>query len=122
MHACDNFLQWQILTHSLSLSLPLQLRCFAVHRPNNFAASLSVSHNYNSSWYVCKVNCYFLQCQALLGTEGVAEAFRSQTVSISNAQHMSRTFYMIAASNEEREAWITAINDNSKAYAVRFDI
>ena len=56
--------------------------------------------------------------QALLGTEGVAEAFRSQTVSISNAQHMSRTFYMIAASNEERDAWITTINNNIKAYAV----
>jgi hypothetical protein len=31
---------------------------------------------------------------------------------------MSRTFYMTAASNEERDAWITTINNNVKAYAV----
>ncbi len=56
--------------------------------------------------------------QALLEEDGVAEAFRSQTVSVSNPQHASRTFYMTASSNEERDAWVKAINTNIQAFSV----
>ena len=56
--------------------------------------------------------------QALLGTDGVAEAFRCQTVSVSNTQHSSRTFYMTASSNEERDAWVEAVMTNIQEYSV----
>ena len=88
-----------------------------MHRPNNFAASLSVGLHISMILSVRPSHSVY-STQALLGTEGVAEVFRSQTVSVSNAQHTSRTFYMIAASNEERDAWTTVINSNIKAYAV----
>ena len=56
--------------------------------------------------------------QALLSTDGVAEAFRSQTVAVQNPKCASRTFYMISSSNEERDAWVEAIQTNIKAYSV----
>jgi len=67
----------------------------AVHRPSNYAASLS----------------------ELLAKEGVAEAFRCQTLSVTSPQYGSRTFYMIAPSNEERDSWVAAIQANLRAYS-----
>ena len=58
--------------------------------------------------------------QSLLATDGVADIFHSQTISVNNPEYSSRTFYMIASSNEEREAWVHAIDSNIKAYAVSF--
>lgn len=57
--------------------------------------------------------------QDVLANEGVAEAFRSQTVSVTNSQHSSRTYYMVAPSEQERENWVESITKNSQTYAVR---
>lgn len=70
------------------------LRCIGIHRPSNPARSLS----------------------ALLVTEGVADAFSSQTVTVNTPEHASRTFYVTTTSNEERDAWIAAIQHNLEAY------
>ena len=57
--------------------------------------------------------------QELLATEGVAETFRSQTISVSNTQSSSRTYYMVAPSDDERERWVESITKNIRAYAVK---
>ena len=59
-----------------------------------------------------------LQLQSLLSQDGVADVFRSQTISVSNSDSCSRTFYMIAPSNEERIDWVDAIHNNIRAHAV----
>lgn len=68
--------------------------------------------------YLFKVYISHTSMQALLGTDGVAEAFRCQTVSVSNTQHSSRTFYMTASSNEERDAWVEAVMTNIQVFSV----
>lgn len=55
----------------------------------------------------------------MVASEGVADAFNSQTIALSNPQDSSRTFYMIAASEQERHAWTDAINENIDAYKVK---
>ena len=66
---------------------------------------------------------YHLSCynhvQDLLDTDGVAETFRSTTLSVTNSQHLSRTFYMVAPSDTERESWVESITNNIRAYSVR---
>jgi hypothetical protein len=69
-------------------------RCLAVHKPDNYAASLS----------------------ALLDSEGVIEAFSSMTIALSNPSDVSRTFYMIAPSEQERHSWVDAISHNIMTY------
>ncbi|KAL5476192.1 hypothetical protein EMCRGX_G026107 [Ephydatia muelleri] len=70
------------------------LRCIGIHRPSNPARSLS----------------------ALLVTEGVADAFSSQTVMVNTPEQASRTFYVTASSNDERNAWVAAVQHNLNAY------
>ena len=56
--------------------------------------------------------------QALVASDGVADAFSSQTVALSNPEDGSRTFYMIAPSDQERHSWVEDINHNIQAYKV----
>ena len=65
---------------------------------------------------------FSLHPQDLLAADGVAETFRSQTISITNNQHSSRTYYMMAPSDQERERWVELINKNIRAFAVRVAI
>ena len=66
--------------------------------------------------------CFHFVClfflKALVASEGVADAFNSQTVALTNSQDSSRTFYMVASSEQERHAWTDAINENIDAYKV----
>ena len=55
--------------------------------------------------------------QGLLASEGIAEAFRSQSVAVTNSENSSRTFYMIAPSLQERDGWAEAIQHNIEAYS-----
>ena len=73
---------------------------------------------------MCVSECvlYYTCIQNLLSQDGVADAFRSQTISVSNSDSCSRTFYMIAPSDEERGAWVDAIHNNICAHAVSSDI
>lgn len=96
----------------------MQVRCFGVHRPDNFASSLSVSHIQGRYTQHCVLG-VCVSMQELLSQDGVADAFRSQTISVSNSDSRSRTFYMIAPSNDERDSWVEAIRTNITAYAVR---
>ena len=57
-------------------------------------------------------------CQDLLDAEGVAETFRSTTLSVTNSQHFSRTYYMVAPSDTERESWVESITNNIRSYSV----
>ena len=63
--------------------------------------------------------CVCVYMQNLLSQDGVADVFRSQTISVSNSDSCSRTFYMITPSNDERSAWVDAIQNNIQAHAVR---
>lgn len=56
--------------------------------------------------------------QGLLATEGIAEAFRSLSLAVASPENASRTFYIIAPSNEERNAWVDAIKKNLEMYQV----
>ncbi|XP_003383244.1 PREDICTED: uncharacterized protein LOC100634423 [Amphimedon queenslandica] len=70
-------------------------RCLAVHRPNNFAGTIS----------------------ALLASEGAVDAFSSLNLAFSNPEDASRTFYMIAPSEQERHLWVEAISHNIIEYS-----
>ena len=59
-----------------------------------------------------------LSSQNLLSSDNVADVFHLQTVSVATDQSVSRTFYMTASSNEERDAWVEAISNNLRAYSV----
>ena len=61
---------------------------------------------------------FLLTMQDVLSNDGVAEAFRSQTISVTNSQHSSRTYYMVAPSEQERENWVESITKNFQSYAV----
>ena len=92
------------------------MRCFAVSRPANHAASLSVSL---PSFLPPPLNVLLILApQGFLASEGIAEAFRSQSVAVTNPENSSRTFYMIAPSNQERTAWVEAIQHNLQSYRV----
>jgi hypothetical protein len=54
-----------------------------------------------------------------LDSEGVIEAFSSMTIALSNPSDVSRTFYMIAPSEQERHSWVDAISHNIMTYCVR---
>ena len=56
--------------------------------------------------------------QGFLASEGIAEAFRSQSIAVTSPENSSRTFYMIAPSNQERTAWVEAIQHNLHSYRV----
>ena len=48
----------------------------------------------------------------------MTEAFNSQSVAFVDPQDTSRTFYMVASTDQERDAWIEAIQGNISAYVV----
>ena len=48
----------------------------------------------------------------------MTEAFNSQSVAFVDPQDTSRTFYMVASTDQERDAWVEAIRGNISAYTV----
>lgn len=72
-----------------------------------------------SGFIMCLLTVVSSCLQDLLSQDGVADVFRRQTISVSNSNSCSRTFYMIAPSNEEKSAWVDAIQNNIGAHAVR---
>jgi len=63
----------------------------------------------------------FVPLQRIIGNNGAnaAESFRGRTLSMSDPQHGSRTFYFVTSSDIEQQEWIEAINANIKAHQVR---
>ncbi|XP_065887290.1 uncharacterized protein [Dysidea avara] len=84
-----------------SIGIVSVLRCIALHRPSNY------------SYPLCRI----------IGSNGAnaAESFRGHTLSMSDPEYGSRTFYFVTSSDTEQQEWIDAINANIKAHQLSKD-
>ena len=58
--------------------------------------------------------------QRIIGSNGrnAAQSFRGHTLSLSDPEYRSRTYYFVTSSDTEQQEWVDAINANIKAHQV----